>query len=170
MILTAQLWILIQQFKVGPNPHGISATADGRTAHIAIENFGGEAGELVWIDTASFKVAARIKVGPKPNENECTPDGKWIYVPWNDGKYWVIDGDAKKVVKKIETGGRPHNTTVSADGRRMYLVDPTTLDRDMAARGLEPAEPTALAEGQVEIGRRVSVNGLYRKREVSRTT
>jgi hypothetical protein len=34
----------------------------------------------------------------------------------------------------------------------------------MAAHGLEPAEPTVLAEGQVEVGRRVSVNGLYRKR------
>jgi SAM-dependent methyltransferase len=50
------------------------------------------------------------------------------------------------------------------DGRRMYLVDPATLDRDMAAHGLEPAEPTVLAEGKVDVGRRVSVNGLYRKR------
>ena len=44
------------------------------------------------------------------------------------------------------------------------LVDPATLDRDMAAYGLEPAEPTVLAEGQAEVGRRVSVNGLYRRR------
>jgi SAM-dependent methyltransferase len=50
------------------------------------------------------------------------------------------------------------------DGRRMYMVDPATLDRDMAAHGLEPAEPTVLAEGKVDVGRRVSVNGLYRKR------
>jgi SAM-dependent methyltransferase len=50
------------------------------------------------------------------------------------------------------------------DGRRMYLVDSTTLDDDMAANGLDPGEPTVLVEGQVEIGRRVSVNGLYRKR------
>jgi SAM-dependent methyltransferase len=47
------------------------------------------------------------------------------------------------------------------DGRRMYMVDAATLDRDMAALGLEPSEPTALAEGKVEVGRRVSVNGLY---------
>jgi SAM-dependent methyltransferase len=51
-----------------------------------------------------------------------------------------------------------------SDGRRLYMVDPATLDRDMAAHGLEPIEPTALAEGQVDVGRRVSVNGLYRKR------
>jgi hypothetical protein len=45
----------------------------------------------------------------------------------------------------------------------MYLVDPATLDRDMAAHGLLPVEPTALAEGKVEVGRRVSANGLYVK-------
>ncbi len=49
------------------------------------------------------------------------------------------------------------------NGRRMYMVDPPTLDRDMAAQGLEPVEPTVLAEGKVDVGRRVSVNGLYRK-------
>lgn len=114
-------WKLIRHLEVGPNPHGISATADGRTVHIAIENFGGAEGELIWIDTQSGKITGRIDVGPKPNENECTPDGKWIYVPCDDGKYWVVDGQAKKVVAKIETGGRPHNTTVSADGKRMYL-------------------------------------------------
>ena len=114
-------WKLIRQFKVGSNPHGISATADGRTAHIAIENFGSPEGELIWIDTQTGKITDRIAVGPKPNENECTPDGKWIYVPCNDGQYWVIDGEKKTVVAKIKTGGRPHNTTVSANGKRMYL-------------------------------------------------
>jgi tRNA (uracil-5-)-methyltransferase TRM9 len=49
-------------------------------------------------------------------------------------------------------------------GKRMYMVDPATLDRDMAVHGLEPFEPTVLAEGKVDVGRRVSVNGLYQKR------
>ncbi len=112
---------LIRRFEVGPNPHGISATADGRTVHIAIENFGGGEGELIWVDTLTAKVTDRIKIGPKPNENECTPDGKWIYIPCDDGQYWVVDGEAKKVVTKIKTGGRPHNTTISPDGKLMFL-------------------------------------------------
>jgi DNA-binding beta-propeller fold protein YncE len=62
-----------------------------------------------------------VTVGPLPNENECTPDGSWIYVPCSDGMYWVVDGVKKSVATKIETGGRPHNTVVSIDGRRMYL-------------------------------------------------
>lgn len=114
-------WKLIRHIEVGPNPHGISATADGKTVHVAIENFGGPAGELIWIDTATATVTDRVAIGPKPNENECTPDGKWIYIPCDDGKYWVVDGEKKQVVTKIETGGRPHNTTISPDGKRMYL-------------------------------------------------
>ena len=66
----------------------------------------------------------------------------------------------------VPVSGVPHLYERS-DGRRMYMVDPAKLDRDMAAHGLEPAAPTVLAEGKVEVGRRVSVNGLYRKRSQS---
>jgi DNA-binding beta-propeller fold protein YncE len=114
-------WKLLRTIKVGPNPHGISATADGKTVHIALENFLGKEGELLWVDAASGDIKGRVKVGAKPNENECTPDGKWIYVPCEEGQYWVIDGEHKKVAAKIDTGGRPHNTTISPDGKRMYL-------------------------------------------------
>jgi DNA-binding beta-propeller fold protein YncE len=112
---------LVRRIEVGPNPHGISATADGRTVHVALENFKNDAGELIWIDTLTGKTTHRVKVGPLPNENECTPDGKWIYVPCSDGQYWVVDGEKKTVAAKIKTGGRPHNTVISADGKRMYL-------------------------------------------------
>lgn len=112
---------LIRRIEVGPNPHGISATADGRTVHIALENFAGPKGELAWVDTATGKVTRRAPVGPKPNENECTPDGRWIYVPCEDGFYDVVDGETGKVATRIETGGRPHNTVISPDGKRMYL-------------------------------------------------
>jgi SAM-dependent methyltransferase len=63
---------------------------------------------------------------------------------------------------KEPVAGVPH-LYERPDGRRMYMVDPSTLDRDMAAHGLKPLEPTALAEGRVEVGRRVSANGLYVK-------
>jgi len=46
-------------------------------------------------------------------------------------------------------------------GRFLFLVGPERLDRDMARHGLRPLEPTVTAEGRVEVGRRVSVNGLY---------
>lgn len=112
---------LLKRLVVGPNPHGLSVTEDGRTVHVAVEHFDDPTGELIWVDTATFEITARVDVGPQPQEHECTPDGRWIYVPCGDEQWWVVDGEAKKVVKKIKTGGRPHNTVVSPDGKRMYL-------------------------------------------------
>ena len=80
-----------------------------------------------------------------------------VFTPETD-----LDGQGQ-----VPVAGAPH-LFERPDGRGMYMVDPATPDRDMAARGLEPVEPTALAEGQVEVGRRVSVNGLYRKRSTAR--
>jgi DNA-binding beta-propeller fold protein YncE len=112
---------LLKRFAVGPNPHGLSASADGRTVHVALEHFRDPKGELAWVDTKTFAVTGRVEIGPQPNEQECTPDGKWIYIPCADGKWYVVDGQQKKVARTIETGGRPHNTVVSPDGKRMYL-------------------------------------------------
>jgi DNA-binding beta-propeller fold protein YncE len=114
---------LLNRFTVGPNPHGLSATADGRTVHVVLEHFDEPRGELIWVDTRTHMITGRVgvEVGPQPNEQECTPDGKWIYVPCSDGKWYVVDGEQRKVATTIHTGGRPHNTVVSPDGKRMYL-------------------------------------------------
>jgi SAM-dependent methyltransferase len=63
---------------------------------------------------------------------------------------------------KVAVPGVPH-LYERPGGRRLYLVDPATLDADMARHGLEPIEPTVRAEGKVPAGRRVSANGLYRR-------
>ena len=112
---------LLRRLVVGPNPHGLSATADGRTVHVAVEHFDDPNGELIWVDTRTFEIRGRVEVGPQPQEHECTPDGKWIYVPCGDGHWYVVDGHTQQVVKKIATGGRPHNTVVSPDGKWVYL-------------------------------------------------
>jgi len=112
---------LVKNFKVGPQPHGTAYSPKMEVMFIAIENFKGPKDELVWVNARTYEVTHRLQIGPKPNEPECTPDGKWIYVPCNDGKYWVIDGHEKKVATTIQTGGRPHNTTISSDGKTMYL-------------------------------------------------
>jgi DNA-binding beta-propeller fold protein YncE len=112
---------LLKKLTIGPNPHGLSATADGRTVHVALERFDDPVGEVIWVDPKTFKITGRVNVGPHPQELECTPDGKWIYVPCADGQWHVIDGEQKRVAKTIHTGGRPHNTVVSPDGQRMYL-------------------------------------------------
>ncbi len=49
-------------------------------------------------------------------------------------------------------------------GGRHFLVDAAMLDRELARSGLVPVEPTRTARPKVETGRRVSANGLYRKK------
>jgi YVTN family beta-propeller protein len=105
---------------VGPAPHGIAVPASQDLVLITIE--GGKQGELVYLDPLTDKVLKRIPIGPAPNQLAVTPDGKWAYIPVNDGHYEVVDVPAGKIVERIFTGGRPHNTLCSADGKRMYLA------------------------------------------------
>ena len=112
---------VIRRVEVGPQPHGLVATARGDRLLLTIENTVGEAGELVWFDPVTDTVLRRMTIGPRPNQLACTPDGKLAYVPCDDATWWVIDIETAKVLKRIPTGGRPHNTLCSADGKRMYL-------------------------------------------------
>jgi YVTN family beta-propeller protein len=112
---------VVNRVEIGPQPHGLVATRDGRQLFLTVENADGDEGELVWFDPAADKVTRRMKVGPRPNQLACTPDGTIAYVPCDDASWWVIDTVTARVLKKIPTGGRPHNTLCSPDGRRMYL-------------------------------------------------
>ena len=112
---------VIRRIVVGRQPHGICAPDDASVVYIAIEDMGSPAGELLWINPRTYEIEHRMKIGPEPNQPACTPDGKFIYVPCDDGWYWVIDGEEKMVVTKIFTGGKPHNTQASRDGTRMFL-------------------------------------------------
>jgi YVTN family beta-propeller protein len=112
---------VIKHLEVGPQPHGLVATAKGDRIYITIENATGDEGELLWFDPIDDQVTRRMKVGPRPNQPACTPDGKLVYVPCDDASWWVIDTVQGEVIAKIATGGRPHNTLSSPDGKRMYL-------------------------------------------------
>lgn len=112
---------VLRRVEVGPQPHGLAATADGRQLFITVENTAGEAGELLWFDPLADVVTRRMTIGPRPNQLACTPDGRLAYIPCDDASWWVVDTAHGEVVKRIATGGRPHNTLCSADGERMYL-------------------------------------------------
>jgi YVTN family beta-propeller protein len=112
---------VIKRVEVGPQPHGLVATASGDRIFITIENTEGDEGELLWFDPLTDEVTRRMKVGPRPNQLACTPDGKVAYIPCDDASWWVVDTTKAEVVARIATGGRPHNTLCSPDGKRMYL-------------------------------------------------
>jgi YVTN family beta-propeller protein len=110
----------IGRIEVGPHPHGIAVPAAQDVIYVTIE--GSAPGELIAIDPLTDKITRRMAVGPAPNQLAVTPDGKFAYVPVNDGYYEVVDLTQFKIVERIFTGGRPHNTLCSPDGKRMYLA------------------------------------------------
>ena len=68
----------------------------------------------------------------------------------------------------VPVPGEPH-VYDGFDAGRSYLVEPETLDADMARLGLVSVVPTAVARPRVEVGRRVSANALYTKRDGTRS-
>ena len=58
--------------------------------------------------------------------------------------------------------GEPHVYEGFESGRSV-LVDPQTLDAELARHGFSCVVPTTVASRIVEVGRRVSANGLYLK-------
>jgi YVTN family beta-propeller protein len=113
----------IGRIEVGPHPHGIAAPASQDVIYVTIEGHGKDKpGELLWIDPFTDKVTKRMPIGPEPNQLAVTPDGRFAYVPVNNGTYEVIDLAKAEIIERIRTGGRPHNTVCSADGKRMYLA------------------------------------------------
>ncbi len=58
--------------------------------------------------------------------------------------------------------GEPHVYEGFESGRSV-LVDAPTLDAELARHGLSCVVPTTVARPKVEVGRRVSANGLYAK-------
>ena len=59
--------------------------------------------------------------------------------------------------------GEPDVYVGFESGGRHVLVDAAQLDREMARFGLVSLEPTRTARPRVDVGRRVSANGLYQK-------
>lgn len=120
-VIDTRTGALVGRLVVGPEPHGLAATADGRTVFATVEVNGQRHGDLAWIDATTLRVVRRNPICREPHALAATPDARWLYVPCRDGRYRVVDGHTGKAIKQIDTGGRPHNTQISTDGRLAFL-------------------------------------------------
>jgi YVTN family beta-propeller protein len=118
--------------KVGNQPHGLCAPADGRRLFVTVES----ERNLKVIDTATSEILTTIPVSGKPNECAATPDGRYVGVPIRDGDAVdIVDIPARKIVKTLPVK-TPHNCFNSGDNHSLYVssmgsdeIDRIDLDR-----------------------------------------
>ncbi len=103
--------------KVGNQPHGLCAPADGRRLFTTIES----EKNLKILDTMTGKVTDVIPVSGRPNECASTPDGRYVGVPIRDGdSVDIVDTTQKKVVKNLPVK-MPHNCFNAGNNHKMYV-------------------------------------------------
>jgi len=124
--------------------------------------------ELAWVPDESFDLVVALGIyhcaesraewdrALSETARILVPGGKLlvsVFTPETD-----LTGRGTRVV-----AGEPHVYEGFDTGGRHFLVDAEELDQEMLRHGLTPVEPTRIARPKVEIGRRVSANGLYVK-------
>lgn len=108
---------LVDTFKVGNEPHGLCAPADGRRLFTTIE----AEKSLKTIDPATGKIINTIPLNGRPNECAATPDGRYVGVPIRDGNSVdIVDTGLKKVVKVLPVK-EPHNCFNAGNNHDMYV-------------------------------------------------
>lgn len=94
---------------------------DRRRVYVSVP----DTGKVVVIDTASFHVAARVEVGPRPGRLALAPDGSSLWVVLADGQgVAVLETSASPpAVVRIPTGQGRHEIALSDDGRHAFVAN-----------------------------------------------
>ena len=108
---------VVDTIKVGNEPHGLCAPADGRRLFTTIES----EKNLKTIDTITGKILDTIPVTGRPNECAATPDGRYVGVPIRDGNSVDIVDTAQKKVVKVLPVKEPHNCFNAGNNNDLYV-------------------------------------------------
>jgi YVTN family beta-propeller protein len=108
---------VVDTIKVGNQPHGLCAPADGRRLFTTIES----ERNLKTIDTLTGKILDTIPVTGRPNECAATPDGRYVGVPIRDGNSVDIVDTTQKKVAKVLPIKVPHNCFNTGNNNDMYV-------------------------------------------------
>ena len=98
----------------------LAFSLDGWLAYIS--NF--DTGELMVVDTASFKVIDTVKVGINPKIVTLSPSGNRIYVSnWSSNDITVINSATLQVLDNIKVGRAPRGSDTDLSGRYLYVAN-----------------------------------------------
>ena len=109
---------VIDSIRVGKDPRGVTASADGSKVYIA----NSLSNTVTVINTATNTVSATIHAGNDPYGIVVTPDGSKVYVAnLPDNKVKVINTATNTVIDSIVVGTSPDGAAVSPDGSTVYI-------------------------------------------------
>ena len=103
------------------------------------------ANEIVYLNTASFEITARVSegVGPRPFTVAITRDGRYGIVNNADSTtVSILDIASRRVVQELEVGGKPTVVRMHPDGRRVLVSNDLTGTLTVL-QGSPPKSPPA---------------------------
>ena len=109
---------VIKKMTIGAEPHGVASPKSQDVLYISSMSNG----TVQKIDTVKDEI---VKVwggfGVEPEENDITPDGRFLYQPTYSGYWSVFDTQKEEFVAYIHTLGISHNTLIDPQGHFAYL-------------------------------------------------
>ena len=113
---------------------------------------------LTCLDLTSDRIVWEKTYDSGCDRMSISPDGKWIYEPTLEGKFWhVIDAATGDEIAKIVTESGAHNTVYALDGKHVYLGGLKSPVLTIADHATHAAERTVGPFGNVI--RPFTVNG-----------
>jgi YVTN family beta-propeller protein len=128
---------------------------------------------LSFIDVASGKVTATVKIGKEPEGVKVSPDGKTVYVTSEVANLvHVIDVASAKVKQNIKAGKRPRRFAMTPDGAQLWVTNEldasvsiiNTADHSLAGtikfevKGMRAADITPVGIAMSRDGKRAFVS------------
>jgi len=134
---------------VGVDPHGVVATADGRTAYVALA----AVDEVAVVDLPQRRVAQRIAVGRWPRYLALSPDEKTLTVGSSGDRAVSFVDTAKREMVRLEKfrGFNIGQMQVSRDGQHVYTVWSVTAGNPVNAGSIRQGWVVANRLGRLSL-------------------
>jgi len=102
--------------------HGVTLTADGRTAYIGSQDVPNH-NAIVVLDLPGRRITATVPLAQTPRGLSVSPDGKSLYFTTaNSADVYVLDRATNKITGQITVGPIPHQLAFTPDHKQALVV------------------------------------------------